>query len=360
MKIPRSRSVLLVVPGLDPVGTGRQLEIVAVGLRAAGWNVQLAVTTPGGSLPLKLEQKGFVVHRCGTRPNAGLAVAAALLRLVKASRPAVIYCWGRSQSRLVGAIKIFLPNVRLLSHLARMPRGLATAWALRQADGVIAISPGVQQACQRLGVAAAVIPPGIDLALGDGLTREQIAASLGLEPTKIWTLCVAPLKAQSRLEHLLWAIDQLGVVNRDLEHVLVGSGPLRERICRRACVQQLAERLHLRPHCNCLPDLLQQVRFVWQSGRVAYGGAILDAMAQGVASVAVSSDAARQLIVPNETGCIVAADPESEFPRRALGVLEDDALAARYGAAARVRATEHFPTTLFLASHTQALEQVIA
>ena len=83
-------------------------------------------------------------------------------------------------------------------------------------------------------------------------------------------------------------------------------------------------------------------------------------MAQGVASVAVSSDAARQLIVPNETGCIVAADPESEFPRRALGVLEDDALAARYGAAAQVRATEHFPTTLFLASHTQALEQVIA
>jgi glycosyltransferase involved in cell wall biosynthesis len=60
--------------------------------------------------------------------------------------------------------------------------------------------------------------------------------------------------------------------------------------------------------------------------------------------VAVASDAARQLIVDGETGRIVAAEPESDFPRRALGIIEDDELAARYGSAAKARATVEFPT----------------
>ena len=161
---------------------------------------------------------------------------------------------------------------------------------------------------------------------------------------------VAPLVPEARLERLLWAIDQLGVVHQRLEHVLVGAGPLRGRMLRRARVQQLAEQLHLFPHLDCLPDLLREVRLVWQSGEVACGGALLDGMALGIPAVAVESDAARQLIVDGETGRIVPADPESEFPRRALGIIEDDELAARYGSAAKARAAAAFPTDRMVAA----------
>ncbi|NCY03335.1 MAG: glycosyltransferase family 1 protein, partial [Planctomycetia bacterium] len=266
--------------------------------------------------------------------------------------------WGRSQLAATATLKSALPAVRFVAHVGRRPAGLVVGWALRRADRVLAATPAAAEASAGLGVAPArlaCIPPAADAAPPAGLSRRALAARLGLDPDKQWTLCVAPLEPHSRLERLVWAIDQLGVVHRRLEHVLVGAGPLRPRLLRRARVQQVAERLHLFPFLDCLPDLLREVRLVWQSGEVACGGVLLDGMAVGVPAVAVESDAARQLIVDGETGRIVPADPESEFPRRALGILEDDALAARYAAAAAARAAAEFPARRMVASLVDAV-----
>jgi glycosyltransferase involved in cell wall biosynthesis len=138
----------------------------------------------------------------------------------------------------------------------------------------------------------------------------------------------------------------------------VGTGPLEGRLLRRSRVQEFAERLVLVPHCELLPDLLGHAALVWQSGDVALGGAILDGMARGVPAVAVESPAARQLVVDGETGRIVPPLPESEFPRRAFNVLEDDALAARWGAAARARAEAEFPVGRMVEGYRAALERL--
>jgi glycosyltransferase involved in cell wall biosynthesis len=356
MPAHRSRSILLVSRGLDPIGTGRQIELVAHGFLATGWNVHLAVTTAGGAVGGRLARAGVTVHQLSTRPVVDAAAAVRLVRLARGLEwgPSdVILAWGRSQARLASIVKLLMPTVRLVSHLAMRPHGAITGLALGKADRVIASSPTVAAGCERAGVAAVkidTIPPGADAAAAAGLSRADIATRLGLDPEKIWTLCVAPLVPEAKLERLLWAIDQLGVVHRRVEHVLVGAGPLRARVLRRARVQQLAERLHLFPHLDCLPDLLREVRLVWQSGEVAFGGALLDSMALGIPTVAVASDSARQLIVDDETGRIVPADPESEFPRRALGIIEDDALAARYGIAARARASAEFSADRMLAA----------
>ena len=359
------KSILMVCRGLDPVGTGRQLELLAAGFRAAQWDVHVAVTTGTGNVPIRLAQAGFSVYPIGSRPRVDCAAAAKLLQLVQRIDPAVIHAWGRSQARLVCGVRTLLPRPRVVCHLALGPRGALTGWLLRRADRVIAVSDGVGRHCKAMGVDAAridVIPPGI-LPAGiapephAGLSREAIAQRLGLPARSPWTLCVAPLVAQARLDRLLWAIDQLDVVHRGVEHVLVGDGPLRARIVRRARVQQISQRLHVLPHCDCLPDLLSQVRLVWQSGNVAYGGALLDAMACGIATLAVDSDAARQLIADQETGRIVSADPESELPRRALSMIEDDSLAARYGAAAYARVHEYFSTSQSIPRHIAAVQQ---
>jgi glycosyltransferase involved in cell wall biosynthesis len=120
-------------------------------------------------------------------------------------------------------------------------------------------------------------------------------------------------------------------------------------------VQHLAERLRILPHCDCLPDLLREVGVVWQSGDVAYGGAIVDALAAGKPVVAVESDAAWQLIVGGETGWIVPPLPESEFPRRALSLIEDAALATRFVEAGRARAAAVFSRDRFVAQLLEAV-----
>jgi hypothetical protein len=357
---PSSRTTLFVTRGLDPVGVGRQCELVASGLMRAGWRVRVAATTSGGAVPERLALVGARLQRLGLRPQPDAAAVARLVGALRREPPEVVLAWGRSQARLAAsALLLAASRSRLVCWLGGAPRGALTLAALRRAHRVVAASPRVADECLRQGLSldrVVVVPPAAAAAPPIGLSRDDLAARLSLDSGKTWTLCVAPLGPESRLERLLWAIDQLGVVHRRLEHVLVGSGLLRERLLRRARVQQLAERLHVFPHLDCLPDVLRESRLVWQSGEVACGGAILDGMAVGIPAVAVASDAARQLIVDGSTGRIVPAEPESEFPRRALGILEDDALAASYAAAARQRAETEFPVEPMIAGMLTAIE----
>jgi glycosyltransferase involved in cell wall biosynthesis len=349
------KPILLVVRGLDAVGSGRQAALVAAGLMEAGADVHVAVTTAGGCLPGELAAAGCTVHRVGRRPVVDAAAAAGIVTLVARLQPGVVTAWGRSQVPLVVGARCAAVAVKLAGWLARPVRGPWATAMLRRLDCVVAASPATAESCRRLGVAERriePIPPGIGpAAAARRLPRADVARRLGLDPARQWTLCVAPLEADSRLDRLIWAIDQLGVVRRDLQHVLVGAGPLLGRVLRRARVQEAADRLVVLPHCDLLPDLLAQVPLVWQSGEVAVGGAILDAMACGVPAVAVESDAARQLIADGASGAIAPAVPQSVFPRRAFTNHEDTALAARMAVAAGARAAACFPAAASVAAH---------
>ncbi len=350
--------ILLVVRGLDPVGAGRQVELAAAGLAAAGFEVAVAVTSAGGSLAGRLAGAGLAVHRVGRRPVVDLAATVRLTRLARHLRPAAIMGFGRSQVAPVAVARRLVPGCRSVGWLGLEPCGLRQRVALRRLDAVVATSPRVAASCGSVGVAArriVIVPPGITPDLGQSLGRDALAARLGLDPAKQWTLAVAPLEPAARLPRLLWAIDQLGVVRKDLQHLLVGAGPLLDQLRRRARAQELAERLFIVPECDVLPDLLGQVRLVWQSGEVALGGAVLDAMARGVPTVAVESDAARSLIVDGATGRIVPGVPESELPRRSFEILEDEPLARRSGEAAAARAAGEFSAERFVAGLLEAL-----
>ena len=351
------RRVVVVVRGLDPVGSGRQAELAAGALRSAGHDVVVAVTTGGGSVPARLARAGFPVHRLARRPRPGLEAAAALARLARRGNARTFLAFGRGQAAVAVAARCLVPSAAVVAAVELPPRGAAGLLAAR-ADRLVVPDQTAAAAWRHGGVDAAridLVPPGIEPVAGSGASRGDVAARLGLRPGTVWTLCVAPLDPCAHLDRLLWAVDQLGVVHRGLEHVLVGAGPLLGRVRRRARLQRLAERLFVHASIDCLPDLLPRVRLVWQAGEVAGGGCLLDGMAHGVAAIAVDSGAARRLIDDGVTGRLVAADPVSELPRRALAIIEDDALAARYGSAARERVARDFPLSGFAAGIVAAV-----
>ena len=355
------KPVLIAVGGCDPVGTGRQVELLTEGLVRGGWDVHVAVTSHGGGIVERLRAAGVRARCVGRRPTTDFGAGLRLMRLARELEPAVVLSFGRRQAELAAVARLVLPGMRAVAHVAAPVRGSRLRWSLRRMDRVIATSPGVAASCGRLGVSdgrIVTIAPGIAPDRGQGLDREAVAARLGLDPAAEWTLCVAPFVAASRLERLLWAIDQLGVVRKGLQHVLVGAGPLLSRVRRRARVQELAERLFVFRDCDVLPDLLGQARLVWQPGSTAFGGAILDAMARGVPAVAVDGDAAQQLIVDGHTGWIVPPLPESEFPRRAFNLLEDEAMRMRFAAAAAERAAVEFPVERMVAAFAEMLERL--
>lgn len=356
------RRVLLVAPDLDLVGTGRQVALLAAGLVHAGYDTHVAsLTTRGRRLEPPLTTHalaaGVTTHALGGRPVPDVAATARLARLAVRLRPGIVISHGRRLVPHALAARGAARGLRVVARVGVAVQRERTALCLRACDLVVASSPAVAATCR--GATVAIIPPGVAPGAGTSLDRGSIARRLGLDPARVWTLCVAPLESEARLERLIWAIDQLGVVHRGLEHVLVGSGPLLRRVRRRAYVQELADRLLVMPSCPILPDLLSHVRLTWQSGEVACGGAVLDGMACGVPAVMVESDAARQLVVDGETGRIVPAQPESELPRRALSIIEDDALAGRYGAAAAARAATEFPAERMVARWVDVLRRFL-
>ena len=69
------RPLLIAVRGLDPVGTGRQAELLALGLAASGRDLHVAVTSTGSGIAPRLRAAGIPVHEVGRRPLPDVAAA---------------------------------------------------------------------------------------------------------------------------------------------------------------------------------------------------------------------------------------------------------------------------------------------
>ena len=335
--------LLLVSPDHPVVGSGRQLELAALALRDVGWQVQVALLNAGGSLADRLAANSVRIDRLGRRPALDAAVVPRLIQLSRRLRPAVVLAWGRQAAIPVAAARLLsdrlgLGSWRQLQWLAEPPRSGIEQTAVQVADQVMVTAAAVAEGCA--GQAVVVPPAAAAFAAAGG--REQLATALGLAPANRWTLTVAPLVAASRLEQLLWAIDQMGVARDDLDHVIVGAGPLARRLARRARIQELADRVHFFDRLDCLPELLPQVELIMQSGRVALGGCLLEGLAHGIPLVAIDTPESRSVIGDGDAGRLVPAVPESEFARRAIQLLEDRDLAAACTAAGRRRVAEWF------------------
>ena len=367
-----SRRLLLVARGLDTVGTGRELLQAARGFREAGNEVHLAVTTqPASATAAAAAAAGVIVHSLSRQPEPSGASIAGVARTVAKLRPQLVASWGWSAAMVAGAALSIVGlrhRPRWLASLAgpRLPATAAKRWVsgrlLAGCDLVLASSEATADACQRLGVApwqVRLSSPGIGEAAAPARSRAEVAQLLGLPLETTWTLCVAPLVARSRLARLVWAADQLDVVHRGLTHVLVGHGRLGPQLARRARAQEAASRIRMLPACAIIHDLLAYVRLVWQTGEVAHGGVLVDALAAGVPAVAVTGDAARMIIDDGVTGSIVPADPPSELPRRGLPLIEDDALHARFAAASQARARDFFPLDAALQRQKAAIHDLL-
>lgn len=362
MPRPSPRSILLLVHGADRFGTGTQALLAVTALVDAGWRVRVALAGGRGALGRALQDAGGDVVALSSRPRPGLALAAPLSRLLRAERPRGVVSMGRATSRVAAAALAVVPGPALVALLARSTLGLADRLAVSRAARVVAATPAVAAACRAAGVdpdRIDTVAPGSMLPGPRRRDRRELATRLGLDPGRCWTVAVAPLEPATHLTRLVWAIDQLGVVRRDLDHVLVGSGPLAPRLARRAHVQRITDRFVVVPWCGDADDLLAEAALVWQSGDVAYGGALVDGLAHGKPLVAVDSPAAREAIADGVNGRIVPARPESEFPRRAFQILEDAALESRYGMASRTRAATLFDPARAAAGYVAAVERAV-
>ncbi|MDH2420445.1 glycosyltransferase family 4 protein [Cobetia amphilecti] len=163
---------------------------------------------------------------------------------------------------------------------------------------------------------------------------EVLRKSWGVSSQQPVALHVGRLAAEKNIELLIRTYEAMLAVQPDLALVLVGDGPLRERL-----EQRLPEAIFagfqtgeaLAAH-YASADL-----FVFPSLSETFGNVVLEAMASGLAVIAFDYAAAAEVIRDDHQGLLAPCSQPERFIEQAVEACQRPARIARLGRAARVR-----------------------
>ncbi len=298
--------------GVDLARRGRPAPIVAAELARARWRLGRLSRRPGTVV---------AVHYL----HGGLAATA-----MRGIHPVVLHAWGTDVTAVRGG------------RLGRFGTGQLGA-LLRRADAVTATSEFLASTTlRRFGVAATVVPFGIDTALfaptGDRAERPSRA---GKRPLSIGF--VKWLEPKYGVQDLVEALGLLA--DLPFEATLVGDGSLRASLEARVVELGLAERVHFlgrRPHTE-IPDLLRGFDLlVMPSREEAWGVAAAEASATAIPVVATRVGGIPEIVVDGETGLLVPPQDPAALAAAIRRMAGDRALRRKLGRAGRKRVESLF------------------
>jgi glycosyltransferase involved in cell wall biosynthesis len=362
--------LLHIIPTLVRGGAEKQLAILATGLPRSEFDVHVAVLTHSGPLEETLQHAGVPVTLIGKRWKVDPLAYWRLKALIRRLKPDIVHTWlfaansyGR-QAAIAAGVKHIVAGERCVDpwkstlHLT-IDRALAG-----RTERIVTNSNGVVDFYTSHGLPAdrfTVIPNGIRIAEpADSITRAELLVELGLPAdTDRLIGAVGRLWPQKRVKDLLWAAELLKTARDGCHLLIIGDGPQRWRL-ERYCEQlRLNDRAHFLGERHDVPRLMPHFDVLWLAS--AYEGqsnAVMEAMAAGVPVIATDIPGNRDLVVPGETGHLVAVGDRLEFARRATWLFDDEPLRRRVGAAGQERIRMHFSVEQMIARHAELYRQL--
>ncbi|MGW6918665.1 glycosyltransferase [Kitasatospora sp. NPDC054939] len=295
--------VLHIVTGLASGGAERQLLLLLRHL-PAHQRCEVAALTNPGSVATALRADGVPVHHLAMRGNRDLGALPRLVRLVRDGGYDVVHThlyraglYGRLAARLAGVRTVVAtehslhPGVIEGRPVTRGVKGLYLA-AERLGTTTVAVSRQVAQTLHSWGVPPArieLIPNGIDAAryarppADRAAARARLRAELGL-PADGWVVGgVGRLVPGKRFEVLLEALADLARTDPAARLVLIGEGPERPALERRAAELGVRERVVLTGERDDVPELLAAVDVLAApSPGETFGLGVLEGLAAGL------------------------------------------------------------------------------
>lgn len=353
----RRLRVLHLIKGL---GRGGAERLLADGLRHADrehFEYAYGYFLPGkDQLVGELEALGAQVVRFDARTSAGVLLRVGeVRRFLRRWAADVVHCHlpvsgvaGRLAARALDVPVVYTEH-NLIERYHPLTRRANLATWRRQAR-VVAVSEEVAASIRRHAghaVPVEVVLNGVDVDhfRPDSALRSKTRADLGLPAVGPVIGQVAVFRTQKRLDLWLDAAARIRAAGHGTRFVLVGDGPERSRIERRAEALGLAEAVHfaglqedVRPYYAAL-DL-----YLVSSDYEGLPVALLEAMASGLPVVSTRVGGVPEAIRDDVEGRLVPVGDAAALANAALGLLDDPDESARLGAAARERAATRFST----------------
>jgi len=375
------RRILQIIPTLDRCGAEKQLTLLACGLPRREFDLHVCVLTRDGPLRQDLEAAGVHVTLIGKRWKIDPWAYVRLKRLVAALRPDLIHTWlfaANAYGRRAGVacgVKCLVAGERCVDswkgwlHLA-IDRRLA-----RRTSRIVANSPGVRDFYVACGLAPEkleVIPNGVPPAPPVQTSRGEILAELGLPEEARLAGLVGRLWPQKRVKDAIWAADLLKVIRRDVYLLVIGDGPHRTRLETFRDQVEIRDRVLFLGQREDVPRLLPHFDVLWSASAFeGQSNAIMEAMAAGIPVVATDIPGTRDLVVHGTTGYLVPTEGRPVFAptvntsvakglaRYTNVLLDDAALARRFGQSARRRMLDEFSVEKMVARYADLYRRLL-
>jgi glycosyltransferase involved in cell wall biosynthesis len=362
--------LLHIIPTLVRGGAEKQLALLATGLPREEFDVHVAVLTHTGPLEETLRAAGVPVTVIGKRWKVDPFAYWRLKALIRRLQPDIVHTWlfaansyGR-QAAIAAGVKHIVAGERCVDpwksslHLT-IDRSLA-----RRTQRIVTNSSGVVDFYASRGLPAdkfTVIPNGIRVTEPtEPVSRPELLAELGLPAdTDRLIGIVGRLWPQKRVKDLLWAAELLKTARDGCHALIIGDGPQRWRLTRYRDQLRMADRAHFLGERSDVARLMPHFDVLWlASGYEGQSNAIMEAMAAGVPVVATDIPGNRDLVVPEETGYLVAVGDRAEFARKSTWLFDDEPLRKKMGAAGRQRILTHFTVEQLVARHAELYRQL--
>jgi glycosyltransferase involved in cell wall biosynthesis len=370
----RHTRVLHVITHLDHGGAQDNTLLTVAGLDRARYRVDLL----GG--PGALEQQAHAnADRCVVLPYmrrslaslGDLRAAVALWRQVRGYD--VVHTHG-SKAGVLGRVLARLRRVPAVVHTVhgfpvhdRMPRlkrrlllGVERL-AARCTDRVVCVCPANADEALALGIALPrqlrVVVSGVRSDLIRSGSRERVRGELGIPASAPVVGTVTRLMEQKAPLDFVAAAGRVIAARPDAHVLLVGDGPLRDRV---AAAAAGVPRLHLLGFRNDVPDVLAAVDVVaFSSLWEGLGRALTEAVLAGRPVVATAVNGVPDLVVDGQTGYLVRAGAPDELAARVLDVLARPDRGTAMGAAGAARVAGHFGVDEMLTGLDELYQEVL-
>jgi glycosyltransferase involved in cell wall biosynthesis len=350
--VTAKRRILEIIPTLDRAGAEKQMTLLADRLPRDEFDVHVCALTRGGPLLADLEAAGIPATVIGKRWKFDPRAYSQLKQHITQVKPDLIHTWifaadtyGRVAGNACG-VRRLVCGLRCVDPWKRTWQLAIDRHLARRTSRIVANSPGVKDFYVCKGLPAdkiEVIPNGVEPLPSSPITREELLAELELPPDVRLVGLIGRLWAQKRVKDAIWAADILKVIRSDIHLLILGDGPLRERLWKYRDQVRIRDKVRFLGQREDAARLIPHFDVLWStSGYEGQSNAIMEAMSVGVPVVATDIPGTRDLVVPDETGYLFHVGDRAMLAKRTNQILNDADLARRLGEAGRQRMADEF------------------
>ena len=357
--------MLHIITRLDRGGSAEAVMRLVEGLKRDGYPVELVAgrtVEPQENLEAFSLRTGVPVIsieelRRAVRPADDLIALVKLMRLIGRERPEIVHTHS-SKAGLLGRLAAWLKGCPVVIHY---PHGhvfygyfgrlrtwaviLTERLAARITHRIFTLTELGKREHIGFGIAGpekfVTVPCGIDLAKFSSPRRNptEVRAEFGFSPTDVvagWVGRLVPIKG---CETFLYALELARKRRSGLRGIIVGDGPLRERL------EEIAEGLGLSGNVvfagarEDIPEVMHALDlFVLTSLNEGLGRVLLEAMACGVPVVASRVGGVAEIVLQRETGLLVPSKDPEGIAGAILEILNDGKKAKLFSQKGKERA----------------------